>query len=92
MISHLDLYYAHLASRLHDDRISGLQVQTQTTSSRGQHEDLVRAVRVIELQQEILSIIRFGVSIKPTRNDSSILAVHFEEIDGRPPLEEDEDL
>jgi len=77
---------------VHDDRVRGLQIETEPSSSSGQQKDLVRRLWVVEGGKKLLSNIRFRMSIQPTKLHSTIIEEVFHDIHDRGPLEEDQNL
>lgn len=76
----------------HDNRVRRLQIQTETTSSGRQEENLVGRIRVVECGQQFLSNFCLGVTVKPTKFDVAIVKKIFHDIHHSRPLKEDQHL
>jgi len=78
----------------HDDRVSTLQVESQSSSSSREDEDLVRRVGSVELGDEIRSVVGLGrpVESKKTVSVSSVGEVVFKDVHDLDHLEEEENL
>jgi len=69
-----------------------LEIQTQTTSSGGQDEDLIWRVWIIESRQQCLSIVCFGGTVKTTELPASMAKEIGNESHDFRHLEEDQHL
>lgn len=76
----------------HDDGISSLQVQTETTSTRGEDEHLNVRVLRIELLDVASTIFRLGTTIKTEVLPAHHLEEVLHDIHHLRHLEEDEHL
>lgn len=79
---------------IHDDRIGSLQVETETSCSSREDEDLVRRIGLVELRDEVRSVVRLGRTIESKHlvAVASVDEVVLEDVHDVDHLEEDKDL